>query len=84
MNTDKERGKDVNLDPQKTSIEVPQCLICSCNEPLKITLDSGVSPMSCPVCGSFIAHDDPEEASRDFDLLRRFWLKQGRRDYAGQ
>ncbi len=71
------------MEPPNTTITIPENLMCSCGEPLKITLDSGMSPMSCPICDSFIAHDDPEECSRDFQLLRRYWLERGRRDYAG-
>ena len=68
---------------QTNPINIPVSLMCSCGEPLKITLHSGMSPMSCPVCGAFVVHDDPEEASRDFEIIRRYWLERGRRDYAG-
>jgi len=71
------------MSERDNPVDVPVNLMCSCGEPLKITLDSGMSPMSCPVCGSFVVHDDPDEASKDFGIIRRYWLERGRPDYAG-
>ncbi len=58
-------------------------LFCTCGEPMKITGDQGMSPIGCLRCGSHICFDDPQEFDAIFQLLRRYWLEQGRRDYAG-
>lgn len=73
----------MNSDPVPATTPIPEDLICSCGEPMKITRDQGLSPISCLRCGSHVCIDDPEEFDQVVKLLRRYWLERGRRDYAG-
>jgi hypothetical protein len=62
---------------------IPEHLICSCGEPMKINLDKRLPPIGCPKCNSEVNFDDPEVFDEVFRLLREYWLRLGRRDYAG-
>ncbi len=73
----------MNSTSDLSSEMIPEDLKCSCGEPMKITRDEGLSPISCPQCGSHVCIDDPHDFDLAVNLLRRYWLERGRQDYAG-
>jgi hypothetical protein len=73
----------MNKDSVEPLFDLTDEFFCGCGEPMKINLDRHLPPIGCPVCNSEWAVDSPKEFKQIADLLRRYWLERGRRDYAG-
>jgi len=64
-------------------IQIPEDLVCGCNEPMKLNRNRRLPPIGCPVCNSEVCIDSPAAFAEVAKMLRRYWLAHGRRDYAG-